>query len=100
MTEEMAVEKAPTVLPARGASLFFDVAMFAHIQRVAQVFAASTMVPEHFQKNIPNCVIALNLADRMGVDPFMLFQNMYIVHGNPGIEAGSCYIFHFSAAGV
>jgi len=88
MTEKMAIQKTEVPLPmVRTGSLFFDVAMFSHIQRVAQVFAASTMVPAHFQGNIPNCVIALNLADRMGVDPFMLFQNMYIVHGNPGIEA-------------
>jgi hypothetical protein len=31
-------------------------------------------------------MIALNLADRMQVDPFMLMQNMYVVHGRPGIE--------------
>lgn len=71
----------------RNASLFFDVAKFTHCQRVARVFAESTMVPDQFQKNIGNCMIALNLADRMQCDPFMLMQNMYIVHGKPGIES-------------
>ena len=70
-----------------GASLFFDVARFELAQRVAKVFAESEMVPEHFRKNVGNCVIALNLAERMGTDPFMLMQNMYIIHGKPGIEA-------------
>lgn len=70
-----------------GSSLFFDIARFEHAQRVAAVFAKSTMVPQQFQGNIANCVIALNLAERMLVDPFMLMQNMYIVHGRPGIEA-------------
>jgi len=88
MTEEMALEKARGNLPmVRSDSLYFNVEMFSHVQRVATMFASSTMVPDHFQKNIPNCVIALNLADRMVIDPFMLMQNMYIVHGNPGIEA-------------
>jgi len=88
MTEEMAVQEttAPSLMRRPG-SLFFDVVMFEHVQRVAQVFAKSDMVPDHFKNNIPNCIIGLNLAERMGVDPFMLFQNMYIVHGNPGIEA-------------
>ena len=70
-----------------GASLFFDVAKFELAQRVAQVFASSTMVPEQFKNNIGNCVIAINLADRMNADPFMLMQNMYIIKGKPSIEA-------------
>lgn len=75
------------IVPAGNPSLFFDVTRFEFAQRVAEVFARSTMVPEQFRGNIGNCVIALNLADRMMCDPFMLMQNMYIVHGKPGIEA-------------
>ena len=76
-------------LMQQGASLFLDVARFEHAQRVAKMLATSTMVPAQFQgdRGIANCVIALNLAERMRVDPFMLMQNMYIVHGKPGIEA-------------
>lgn len=67
--------------------LFFDIQIFEHIQRVAKVFATSTMVPVQFQNNIGNCIIALNLAARFKSDPFMVMQNMYVVHGRPGIEA-------------
>lgn len=78
---------AKDVVRLQGASLFFDVAKFEHAQRVATLFAHSTMVPGHFKGNIGNCVIALNCAERMRLDPFMLMQNMYVVHGRPGIEA-------------
>jgi len=54
--------------------------------QIAQVFAASDLVPAHFKKP-ENAWIALNLAGRMGIDPFMLMQNLYVVHGKPGIEA-------------
>ena len=78
----------PAVITNDGAmSLFFNATRFELAQRVASVFATSDMVPQQFQKNIGNCVIALNLAERMKCDPFMLMQNMYIVHGKPGIEA-------------
>jgi len=76
-----------TILMPLKASMFFHVAKFELAQRVAKVFASSTMVPTHFQNNIGNCLIALNLAERMDVDPFMLMQNMYIIHGKPAIEA-------------
>jgi len=54
--------------------------------QIAQVFANSDLVPVHFKKP-ENAWIALNLAGRMGIDPFMLMQNLYVVHGKPGIEA-------------
>ncbi len=67
-------------------SLFFDVELFEHAQRVATMLAKSTMVPEHFRNNIGNCVIALNYAERVGLDPFMVMQKMYVIHGKPAIE--------------
>lgn len=57
---------------------------FAHIQRVAKMFSSSQLVPEAFQNNVPNCVIALEMAHRMGANPMAVAQNLYIVHGRPG----------------
>lgn len=68
-------------------SLMMDPRAFEHIQRVAKVYAASDMVPKQFQDNIANCVIALELAHRLGVSVFMLMQASYVVHGRPGLEA-------------
>ena len=67
-------------------SLLLDVTRFEHAQRVSKMLSASTMVPEHFRNNVGNCVIALNYADRLGVDPFMCMTKMYIIHGKPAIE--------------
>jgi hypothetical protein len=67
-------------------SFFFDIQKFADAQRVATLLSSSSLLPAHFQKSIANCVIALNLAERLRVDPFMLMQNLYVVHGRPGIE--------------
>ena len=68
-------------------SIYFNLAKFEHAQRIAALFASSTMVPQHFQGNVANCLIALNYADRLQADPFMVLQNMYVVHGRPGVEA-------------
>ena len=87
MEDQKSFETLPAVIKDNSMSLFFNSDRFELAQRVAKVFASSNMVPVQFQNNVGNCVIALNLADRMGTDPFMLMQNMYIVHGRPGIEA-------------
>lgn len=60
---------------------------FALMQRAATLLSSSTLVPVNFQKNLPNCVIALNMANRIGADPLMVMQNLYVVHGRPSWSA-------------
>lgn len=66
---------------------FNDASSFDLIQRVAKCFSMSSLVPKDYQNNLPNCVIALNMASRMGADPMMCMQNLVIVHGRPGWSA-------------
>ena len=58
---------------------------FALLQRMANMFAMSSLVPQQFQgkENLGNCVIALNMAQRLGADPLMVMQNLYVVYGTP-----------------
>lgn len=74
-------------LPGQTKELGFGSAdAFDHIQRVAQVFSKSTLVPKEYQgeANIGNVVIALEMANRMGTNPLAVMQNLYIVQGKPG----------------
>lgn len=56
-------------------------------QRMAKVFATSTLVPQQYQNNIGNTMIAMNMAQRMSADPLMVMQNLVIVHSVPTFEA-------------
>ena len=60
---------------------------FALVQREATAMANSSLVPKEFQGNIPNCLIALNLARRIGADPLMVVQNLDVIHGRPSFRA-------------
>jgi hypothetical protein len=75
-------ETAPVTAIGLGDSKSFDL-----IQRVAKCMAMSTLVPKAFQNNLPNCIIALNMAGRMNADPLMVCQNLYVVHGTPAWSA-------------
>ncbi len=68
-------------------AMFFDHIKYNQAWRVAQMFACTALVPKHFQKKPEDVFIALNLANRLGVDPLMLMQNLYVVHGTPGYYA-------------
>uniref|UniRef100_A0A6H2A6G0 Putative DNA recombination protein n=1 Tax=viral metagenome TaxID=1070528 RepID=A0A6H2A6G0_9ZZZZ len=68
-------------------SMFLNEQRFEFAQRIGNMLAKSTMVPEHFRANLGNCLIALNLAERLGIDVFALMQTSYVVKGRPGFEA-------------
>lgn len=70
-------------LPAVRAG-FFDLQAFELIQRVSKAFASSDLVPKQYQGNLANCMIAMDMAQRIGANPLMVMQNLYIVHGTPG----------------
>lgn len=53
-------------------------------QRMGQMYAQSSIVPEMYQGNVANCAIAVDMAMRMGANALMVMQNLYIVHGTPG----------------
>ena len=75
---------------AANVKMGFDTAQgFELMQRAASLLCASTLVPTQYQgtKNLPNCVVALNMANRIGADPLMVMQNLYVVHGNPSWSA-------------
>lgn len=67
--------------------LWFDDAGIARLERVAKIFAGSDIVPERFRDRKEDCAIILEMAWRHHADPMMFFQGMYVVHGNPGMEA-------------
>ena len=60
-------------------------ASFALIQRVAKCLGSSALVPEQYRGNegLPNAVIAIELANRMGLSPLMVMQNLYVINGRP-----------------
>ena len=56
---------------------------FELAQRAGNLLSASDLVPQQFRGNLPNCVVALNMAQRLDADPLMVMQNIVIVHGRP-----------------
>lgn len=75
-------------------------------QRVAKMLSSSTLVPEQYRavtkvkagkdnngnwqyrdepnpSGLSNCVIALNIANRLNADALMVMQNLYIIEGRP-----------------
>src|SRR5699024_523889 len=58
---------------------------FQTAMRMANALSASTIVPREYQgeKGLGNCMIALEMANRLKTSPMMVMQNLYVVNGRP-----------------
>ena len=99
---------APTTTALSNNTGIFQFSSFAETMQAAQILSNSSLVPKDYRCFIPtkeygklqydnqgnvigennpnataNCLIALNMANRMGYDPLMIMQNLYIIEGRP-----------------
>lgn len=63
---------------------------FNHMARVAAMLAKSQLVPQNYQGRPEDCMIAFDMASRIGVSPLMVMQNLYVVKGKPSWSGQAC----------
>jgi len=56
---------------------------YALAKKVGTMYSESTIVPEAYRKNIANCMIAVEIANRVGMPVIMVMQNLHVVMGRP-----------------
>jgi hypothetical protein len=71
-------------------NVFQDKEKFDMVLRGAMALSKSTIVPATYQNKPENCFIAINLSNRMGVDPLIVMQNLYVVQGKPSWSGQAC----------
>lgn len=77
--------------PSSAVVNFFDPTQFETMQRVCKMFASSELVPDMYkasdknpiEKAISNCMIAIEISQRIGASPLMVMQNMVPIYGKP-----------------
>lgn len=58
--------------------------------RFAKMISRSQMVPEAYQNNPDNCLVAIDLSLRWGVSWLVVMQHVYMVHNRPALDASLC----------
>jgi len=74
-----------TTLTTTNNSVFSGIRAFEDAQRIAKALASSTLIPPQFQgqQGFANCLVALEIAGRMNISPFLCMQHLHIIHGRP-----------------
>ena len=82
MNEEIKATELTTI-ESKEFSVFASKSDFESAARMALALSQSTIVPKEYQGNTSNCLIALEMSNRLQTSPLMVMQNLYIVQGKP-----------------
>lgn len=85
-TEIMTVEPNTQL----SSNVFSDPEAFQNLFNIGKMFASSSLVPQAYQNKPMDCTIAVDMANRMGVSPMMVMQNLYVVQGKPQWSGQAC----------
>lgn len=55
--------------------------------QMAKALAQSTIVPQAYQRNEANGLVAIEMAQRLGTSPLMVMQNLNVIQGRPSWSA-------------
>lgn len=87
-TEPMALVPASPV--PGGLTMWNDTKLMNLAYRTAGMLSKSALVPDSYRNSPENCLIAIDLANRQGLSPMMVMQNLYVVKGKPAWSGSFC----------
>nr|BAR36798.1 hypothetical protein [uncultured Mediterranean phage uvMED] len=64
-------------------SVYSSIQSFESAQRMAKSLAESDIVPTLYRGKLGNCIVAMEIANRMGMSTVQVMQNLNIIHGRP-----------------
>ena len=88
-TQMAVAEERKEVVPTKNKVTDYSLGIFGTsdnfimAMQMAKALSSSTIVPQTFQKNDANCLIAIEQAQRLHVSPLIVMQNLYVIQGRP-----------------
>lgn len=87
---QMAVAQQAEMQPSEYGTMLTDTKTLNALVKMSTMYSNSAIVPDTYRGNRDNCFVACELANRMGVSPMIVMQNLYIVQGKPAWSGQAC----------
>ena len=85
--QEVATTEKRNMVADLGNGIYSSSDTFQLAFQMAKGLSQSTLVPQQFQNNPANCLIALEQSNRLNISPMAVMQNLYIVQGKPSFSS-------------
>lgn len=78
-------EQSTALTTTHSEGVFTGIQQFENAQRIGKALASSALVPREYQgqQGLANTLVAMEIAQRMGLSPLQVMQNLHIIHGRP-----------------
>lgn len=80
MGQELTVKNDNAVASA---DIFSDFQAFENAQRIGKLLCQSKIIPGSYQNNLPDVIVALEIAARNKLSPIVVMQNLNVIKGRP-----------------
>lgn len=71
-------------------TMWNDSKLLEKAYKAARYLSSSALVPNIYQSKPENCLIALDISNRLNISPLLVMQNLYIVQGKPAWSGSFC----------
>lgn len=85
--QEVATKERVNMVANLSEGIYSSSDTFNLAYQMAKGLSQSTLVPQQFQNNAANCLIALEQSNRLNISPMAVMQNLYIVQGKPSFSS-------------
>lgn len=87
-SKDLAIAEQTTAIATN--SVWENKDQFNQLLRAAQMLSQTSIIPQSYQNKPQDCFVAIEMANRMGVSPMVVMQNMYVVKGKPSWAGQAC----------
>lgn len=71
-------------------SIYSSTKAFNELFKIGNVMSKTQLVPDNYRNKPEDCTIAIDIANRNGMSPLSVMQNLYVVKGKPTWSGQAC----------
>lgn len=71
-------------------SIYSSTKAFNELFKIGSVMSKTQLVPDNYRNKPEDCTIAIDIANRNGMSPLSVMQNLYVVKGKPQWSGQAC----------
>ena len=71
-------------------SIYTRTQAFNNLFKIGNVLSKTQLVPDNYRNKPEECTIAIDIANRSGMSPLSVMQNLYVVKGKPQWSGQAC----------
>lgn len=91
--QETAIAMQPQKPLPMMATMWNDTKMMNTAWKMGGMLAKSAIVPQNYRGKVEDCVIAIDIGNRLGISPIVVMQNSQVVQGNFTWKGSACRAF-------